>query len=202
MYNSEGKKWQRCYQSESGTGELLRVKIQFPQVTHPVHSTIHRLCRKRCIGCGKNVQLCFNYKSDVRAEKMSEKVFYCDTFTNSKKGSVDFNTFILCQYWFKVAKPVTTISAFQQYWEMWCTMSIIYHAQAHARAHTHTLQHAVNHTHYMKGGNSDQCPLDSKGSKLHPQSVCASFGHGWESLWVKQYTTNNTFRQEFNILDT
>lgn len=101
MYNSEReKKWQRCYQSESGTGELLRVKIQFPQVTHSVHSTIHRLCRKRCIGCGKNVQLCFKYKSDVRAEKMSEKAFYCDTFTNSKKGSVDFNTFILCQYWF------------------------------------------------------------------------------------------------------
>lgn len=71
-----------------------------------------------------------------------------------------------------------------------------------ARTHTYTLQHAVNHTHYMKGGNSEQCPLDSKGSKLHPQSVCASFGHGWESLWVKQYTTNNIFRQEFNILDT
>lgn len=70
------------------------------------------------------------------------KYFTVQLFKSTKKGTIDFNTVLLCLYWFfffffiykKVAMPVATVSAFQQYSEMWCTMSIIYHAHAHTNS--------------------------------------------------------------------
>lgn len=93
------RKRQLWHSSESGTGELLGVKIQFPQVTHSVQRKMPLLSNNIKQSC--NSMLCTLSNSSTGAvlySVLKNKRYSFYSVSVGRTGSVLFNTLLLYQY--------------------------------------------------------------------------------------------------------
>lgn len=130
------RKWQLWDDSESGTGEMLGVRIQFPQ-NHPLSAFYHSptMSREKSHCCNSVKQMLWNCTLTVQTYTGAKKKMATEIFLSvGRTGSPHFNTFLLCQYWFLQGGQahgyyfcIPTVSTKRN------ATSIAYHTQTHTQ---------------------------------------------------------------------